>query len=392
MKINIQKIVKLGTTFCAVLSLVLFSFVTPVRADIVGTSINAMDYVVDTTIVGDTKTVTFKFIGVNYCVNVWTQPSGVKSFCLGYTPGRPWSPTWPDACTGFSSRTYFFGSEAFDNKPAPSGVLDVSDIMPGASLDLVLGYDMSFEYSEYNVSATGDLIYSQGAFFYDSDGSYVETIYFPEYRQDISLSGSEIFRFDFPASLTIPSGISYILPFVSINMTMDSGYYLNSCNVYFIPSSFEMSVDINMIYENSQTMDAIKDQLGDISQGIQDTNDKLDDVNDAITENNEKLDEIITGGETGEASKESSDALKDAAGELQDAVDKMEEVKENIPTTPSNFDNIIDSETDASIDEALDNAELLFDWKASGLEKMFAPMGLSCSLSTLFYVIFGKRG
>lgn len=52
------------------------------------------------------------------------------------------------------------------------------------------------------------------------------------------------------------------------------------------PYPFSMSCDIDMIYEQSNTMQAIEDKLDAIGDKIDGTNDKLDDTND-------KLDDIL---------------------------------------------------------------------------------------------------
>lgn len=410
MKINIQKIVKLGTTFCAVCSLVLFCFCPRAYALdlelIEPERIYPADYIVDTVVDGDSKTVTYRFDDTAVRVNLWGSPSGAKISSLYLGTGSSFNPnlafTSISSDTGFMSRVYVFGSEAFDGQDAPVGVLDISDIMPGASLDLTLDYDLTFEYWQGAVTQA-QVVMTAGVFCYDAGGSYLKTVYFSEVRETINFettpSSSQIVTYDPECMLTLDSGVSLILPFTSYNFTILDGKPLSACNVAFTPDPFDITCDINMVYENSQTMDAIKDQLGDISQGIQDTNDKLDDVsqgiqdmndrlddvNDQMADTNDKLDTIIDGTPEQQATAaEKSDEAANMRDQVQDMISQKDSVvKPDAADIDMDISDVVD---DDSVSMLTSSIAPIYDMPV--VTNYFAVFG---SVLVISFILFGKK-
>lgn len=405
MKNKLQKIATVGASFMAALSIVL-SLGNPVSAATPPKSaLDPQDYIKTITVDGDMKTVSFDFSGLSPLYQVWqyypgADPNSTADDVLAERLKTNSAINMTILKSGLQ-RVYSlvnpFGVETYSNAIYDNGVLDVSDIMPGAELT----FDCSWEFTLTVYSLDGtvaapiedaiQIIRATRILMFDKDFNYIGVV--QDYRES-SFNDQGVtaaFTIDSEFASTIPSGCAYIAPCFEINLVKfktDSSRWAYSMR----NASFSFSTDINMIYENSQTMQDVKDALGDVNISIQDTNNKLDDVNDNLSQNNEKLDEIISGGDAADDAQGSFDELENGSGAIQDAMDKQHEAESKLPTPPASADDIVSDEVDVAVDEALDNASQLFDWESSGLTNMYVPMGLSVSMSTLFYIIFGKRG
>lgn len=378
MNINIQKAIRCTTSILAVLAVVLISFPTPASAL---DSYQPKNYISDIKVDGDIKTVTYLFDNGLPVTNFWETPGGAKiqnnSKVVTYMP--------TDGTTSFTARSYYLGAEAYDNGSMPLGhVIDVGDIKDQAPVAISSRFSMQ----TWNIASTGmpstitpivSMRYSYGFFAYDKTGAYIGTYYGT--ATTVTIEPGKVYDFSARYEDPLPSGIKYMLPFNSFNGTMANGSMDNlglSMNFWF----FQMDVDINMIYEQSQTMGQIKDKLGDIEEEIGDVGDKIDDTND-------KLDEIISGGEAATEASEVIEDLDEDIDGFNDLMQDKEDLEDDLPTTPTSFQDVIDEDV---LDGAITDAGKIMDWESSGLNRMFAPMGLSVGLSILFYVVFGKKG
>lgn len=291
----------------------------------------------------------------------------------------------PKGTTSFTSRTYPLGKEAYDSQVMPVySAVDVGDIKELAPVSISSRFsvqlrDLTASHMESMVPST--VRYSCGFYAYDASGVYLGVFYGPNETKE--LYPGDVFDFVARYDDALPSNIKYLLPFVTGVFTPTGSYYDNfDYNGFLIkPWYFRMDVDINMIYEQSQTMQRIEEEIGEIGDKIDDTNDKLDGIDDT-------LEDIYTGGE---AATEASEHIKDVNDDIdgfEDLLEDKEKAEDKLPTAPSSFENVIDDDV---LDSAITDAGKIMDWEASGLNRMFAPMGLSVGLSILFYVVFGKK-
>lgn len=79
--------------------------------------------------------------------------------------------------------------------------------------------------------------------------------------------------------------------------------------------------------------------------------------------------------------------LDNAGDELGDSLDDYNDANSMLPTAPKDFSDVLD---DDSLNNAIADAQKIFDWDKSGLNYLFPPMTLSLGLAVLFYVVFGK--
>lgn len=377
MKINIQKVVKCLTVLFAVVAVTLATLSPAAHAAVTYQVYKPEDYYAGSVVDGNTKTVSFVFDGVTPVTALWLDGGMLGSYSGSptFTMGRG---------SEIITRTCFFGVMNWPGKPCNGGVLDVSDIMPGAEINLEAVFNVKFHFHNAPVE-DGDMPFTlqYGAYCYDADGSYLTHVY----------SGSETGAFDYNAGddftfnvyrvgeIVLPANVTYVAPFVQLVTQTANFYWSADLDLSISPQTFKMSTDINMIYEQSQTMDAIKNELGEI-------NDQLGDLNDKQDETNDKLDDIITGGQAGDELQDATGPVDDAVNDFNNVWSDYEDASGDLPTPPDDFSSVVDEE---SLEDAISNAQNVFDYEASGLTYMYAPMGLSLSLAILFYVIFGKR-
>lgn len=396
MKIKFQKFAVVGASFMAALSIVL-SLCNPVSAATPPKSaLDPDEFIKTITVNGDLKTVKFDFSSLTplYILwQYWPDNTSVKTRSHGLLSGMQLE----SGLQRVYSLVYPLGVETYSNSIYDNGVLDVRDIMPGAELR----FDCQWYFSLFVLSLDGtpvnpvadavQILRSTRLLMFDESGNYLGVSENLRQSSFVAESDNATILIDGSTVATIPSGCAYVCPTFEIQLgkfNTDSSRWLISMK----QAAFSFSTDINMIYDNSQTMEDIKDALGDVNSSIQDANGKLDDVNDNLTQNNEKLDEIISGGDAADDAQGTFNDLVNGSGAFQDAIDKQHEAESKLPTPPASADDIVSDEVDTAVDEALDNASQLFDWESSGLTNMYVPMGLSVSMSTLFYIIFGKRG
>lgn len=372
MKINIRKIAIVGASFLAVFSIILAGII-PSHAAM--PHFNPKDYISSISVSGDTKTVTFDFSSIAPRYVLWEY----------FTDGTSKKTTSNGTLSMYNLLSYLhrvysmafpLGYETYKENLDGGRGLDISDISSGAELTFDCSWDVTANLVTNGQSngTTDDpgcvLIVRSYVMLFDSDKKFIRTIQGNSKDINISNKMSGVITVDCESEIVIPSGCNYIVPFYEVQVTnfqsASSQWRISISN-----AGFSFTTDINMIYENSQTMNDIKD-------AIQDTNDKLDD--------------IISGGDAGEDAQDDFNNLEQGADSVQDAVDQQNAAKDKLPKPPSSVNDVVSDDTEKAVDEALDNAAQLFDWETSGLSNMFAPMGLSVSLSTLFYIIFGKRG
>lgn len=393
MKINIQKIAIMGASFLAVLSIILTGAI-PGHAAM--QHYNPSDYVSSISVSGDTKTVTFDFSSIASRFILWeyfsdgtseksTMNGALSMYNLSSNLSRVYSMTFP------------LGYETYKENLDGGRGLDVSDICSGAELTFTCSWDVNASVvTNGNASGTTEdqgcvLIVRSYVMLFDANKNYMRSVQGVSKNIEIANKNSGSIAVDSESQVVIPSNCAYIVPFYEVQIT---NFYLSTgqWRISISNTGFSFSTDINMIYENSQTMIDIKDAIGDLNSSIQDTNDKLDDVNQNLQDNNEKLDEIISGGDAAVDAEDDYNKLEQGSQAIQDAMDNQNKAEEKLPKPPTSVKDIVSDDTDKAVDDALDTAGQLFDWEASGLNNMYVPMGLSVSLSTLFYIIFGKKG
>lgn len=373
MKINIHRVSLILTSFVAVFSITLGFMTRPVNATI--TCYNPKNWIEDVVYDGNMKTVKYHISGnqsyfdVHYYSNNTTELTEYATFAYD----EAFAMTPPAEASKTKARIYVLG------KYTPIGVslpdyssVYVGDFKVGAEVDINLQYKATVKLLDI-LSPYCGVTWTTYLYRYRSDGSFIQNAKLEQATVTFTESSGTV-NIDSEYAYERKEDDFYIVPVIEISFS----HAYNTDGVFEIelrPWDFRFTVAVNMIEENSQTMQDINDKLGDISDQIGDTNEKLDD--------------ILSGGSAGSSLNGTTGAVNDKNEELGDTLQDYQDVQESLPTTPDNFDDIVDNKR---LDDAIENAEQVFDWDASGLANMFPPMGVSVGLSTLFYVVFGKRG
>lgn len=235
------------------------------------------DYVSDVVVEGETKRVTFSFDGIVARTLAEKWDGTGRQF---YDGGFIWYPDAGDL--GVFFRTFYLGVNNWGGNECYGGAIDVSSIRKGASVDVCFTWDMSYSSLGFeNVSAESPITMSMSAvlYLYDSSGNWVGEASGPNGTYTIPNTHSG-YSPSYVSTITLPFGVDYVVPYFQVNFRFPSA--VDGCWIHVIPKVFSMTADTNMIYEQSETMQAISDKLDEIGGKLDDTNDKLDDMNDTL--------------------------------------------------------------------------------------------------------------
>lgn len=321
MKINTQRVAKCIASFMGI-ALALILCVTPAFASEDGIY-DPADYEVGSPQVDSSTgkiTYTYEF-GVTPRINSYYDDvynsSDVTADTIVLRP--------PIDTKKVSYRTYPLGvyGNPYGQWPADRGVVDVRDFKA---------------YSQFTLSATFDVslafIMMQSGVF--EMRSFWDVICYDASGQNIGLIRSDTTSLKYTIEDSWSSGTTYTAGGV-IQLPEGTAYILPTCmNSIYVPSlvsesrfeirahDLKLEFSIDSVLENTLTMQVIKNQLSDISEGIQDTNDKLDDTNDKLDDANNKLDDIISG------SPEDMQDAEQSASDLQQEIDSFESIMEDL--------------------------------------------------------------
>lgn len=332
---------------------------------------NPGDYISEISVSGDLKTVTYDFNDIPGYFRWWTGAELVEFYGWGFSGQVEAHTNWP-ALTWFPFGAYA-STSGFD------AALDISDILPHSDIDFSASMEVIVHLEDFHETDYVNSSYKVEYYYYDANMQYIGNYVTPVMTHKFDLVSTEdkygaFWLGTIEYSGTFPADAVYVVPYFNISFGIPTIYLPDSImDITFQRSGFTLSVDIDTILDNSHQMQAIKDKLDDLNVSIGDVNDKLDD--------------IISGGNSGDSLGDATDNLDKDNGELGDVLDDYNNSADKLPSTPSNFDDVVDKD---ALDGAIKDANKIFDWDASGLTYMFVPMGISLSLAVLFYVVFGK--
>ena len=217
----------------------------------------------------DTRTAYFE-VDVSPYVRVLDADSSVVATGYGSTDWR--FPQLDDPRYAFSVHIYPFGGLLHTNAPASDCVLDVSDIMDGT--DVVLSADFECSVTTTQTGCNLDFDYRTFILAYDANMKLISTTKTDWASATLIREGTQ--EFENQLSYTLPRNTFYIGMITQTKWT--SPYSIGTMSFCISPRPVTLSVSIDMIYEQSQTMDKISNKLDDIGGQLGDVNDKLDDI------------------------------------------------------------------------------------------------------------------
>lgn len=390
--------VNCATVFVAVVSVVLSGLVVPAKAAWTDNGLALGDYLShwDFDSTGTKKQLYFDFTplaksGKAYVwiddlpVSVYPMPSG--SVTASIESDILW-------------RYFILGGEVAYQQPLYSAptlpYFDVRDVTFGTGVNFMASWTLHITYS----GAMLDWRATCGLYLYDSAGHMIDWVCT---QRDYTLSSGGYYTVNLDGAIAdnFGSDVAYVIPYFEFLVTSNIEDATNTILVKWADISYGLRVDLDLVAENSALQNAINDKLGEL---------------------NDKADQIISGGEAGDNLNDAigpSTPFGDASGNLGNAMGDFENSSSKLPSTPSKLpssDSGIPTSPPPkkpsdvtgpaptgpatpedptvanpdSVEDYVDIAGNFFDWDASGLTYMYAPMVLSVTLAILFYTVFGK--
>ena len=81
--------------------------------------------------------------------------------------------------------------------------------------------------------------------------------------------------------------------------------------------------------------------------------------------------------------------LDEDKNELNNALDDYQSAQDDLPTVPSDLDDLLDAD---QLDGGVQVLTSVLDWEAIGLSSFIPIICVGLGLCILFFVIFGKSG
>lgn len=302
------------TSFCVVFVVLIASFCVPVFAASF-TVYDPADYITRITADGNIITTQFVFPSTPmfYLYDNGTPPSSSYTGSFDFQVDPDW--------TSVLIRAFPFGTFRSGGEMAAGYVVDLADFKKNSVLSVV--FDTTFRINYTNrwensgPDSSGFFNSSATFLFYDLSGNYIGSVASSGVVTTVYMSdnsGSE-----FPLlntfEVTIPDDAVYMIPTYRCNFVLPTG----AAVVTSVSSAgnpwFGVRTTSDAVIEQTETMNAIEEQLQDLNDNVSDTNDKLDDLN-------EKTDTLING------TPEMEQAAQDAAGFAQDQYEEANRVEE----------------------------------------------------------------
>ena len=253
--------------------IVICSLCLPADAAVTG-AYKSGDYISSQSVDGDNLFVTFKFDDTPILFSEIVNDLSVNDNLFQFNPnssveyiGRGFTTT--EYTSKWLLRMYLGGKKSWAEYPAPdNGVFYVGDIMPGATINVSCGFKFESSCESKQSYPFNDITYVTrvGMFYYDADGDYLGRHLITEETavHSEAMGIQHEHDVDVNHEFTLESNVSYILPFYDVDVVLNGEQYCK-WNFYAFAYPFTMSTSVSMIYKESLTMEAIRDDLGDIS-------------------------------------------------------------------------------------------------------------------------------
>lgn len=296
---------KASAVICALL--VVLCCVAPVAHAASWTTLVPADYISDTYYVGNYRYVVYDFQRTPLIYHRYGSNTGTTMNSVSLVPN-------PDITTPFYFTVYPLGVRTTGGPPlsnASSGqiAIDVSDFKPSAALSIMSNLQLELDISYWTSAEQLDERFVVGVDWmfvaYKEDGSYSGSI--ERHQESIAGTLQDVYQddtsyvYDIPINMDLvfsefAEAVRYIVPICSVTLTttydepdLTIGYVRLSCE------SFSLSTRMDMLLQDSLTLQEINDKLGETNDKLDDTNDKLDQI--IQQPENEKQEATDEGGE-----------------------------------------------------------------------------------------------
>lgn len=302
-KFNYKQIIKVLSSF-AVIAMVLVASLT-VPANAVTNIFYPKDNILFTKYDGNTETINYYFDTAPY-LSLRENSSG--NLTQGYNTVSIHGVQYYET---YVFRVYPLGESFVPGRNITSSVIDVSDFKSRAVFNLSCDIEFLASYS-CQPFASGDtsFYFRSTAYvcFYDINGTYIDQITTGAVRTDVVIEdignveqNNTTFVLNVDIPLQIPEGAVYMAPCVLSYMYPPDYEAPHSISLLTASSNrFIMTADKNLLVENSETLQAIEDQLGDLNDKadtiINGTDDQLNNAQDGseqVQQNQQEMDDIL---------------------------------------------------------------------------------------------------
>lgn len=161
---------------------------------------------------------------------------------------------------------YPFGGLLYTNSAAHDFVLDVSDIMDGTKVSISADIAVRFDEMTGVQMPTLDISYRSFIIAYDVNMKFLANT-LTDWKSS-SLVAEGVAEVENSVSYTLPRNTFYIG--IVSQFRIDSTYEIGTMHWGVSPRPVVLSVPVDMIYEQSQSMDKINSQLGNIGGQLDD--------------------------------------------------------------------------------------------------------------------------
>lgn len=248
------------------------------------TSLDPAKYISDTYYVGNYSHVVFNFKRTPYIAYSYHGSSGVGMGSITLAPSPDGN--YPFNFSVFPLGVRSTGGPPLTNSASGSIAIDVSDFKSSAALtvmsNLSLQLDINTWFYEEQLSERFSVSAVWSFSGYTSDGSYMGSV--NTHRVDLNgelqdIPDDDTFLYQMPIEMNMnlsvfESDVTYIVPSCSVTFTVyEDDPEITIGYVKLLCDDFSVTTRRDMLLQNSLTLQAIEDQLGEV-------NDKLDQIID----------------------------------------------------------------------------------------------------------------
>ena len=367
MKTTYRHLIKIISCSLAITAVLLCSVFVPVKALSV---LKPKDYIHSISLDGNIEKVVYSF-DIEPFFSVKNESTGTTTNGIGNVTI---SPSVSDKPVIF--RYYPLGSSFAPGNKNNGSVIDVSDFKKRSVFEFSGSIDFNIDYIVNNTTSETSSFYfltSTYICFYDADGNFISQIFSGSERADFTIdiisvdpiqSYASVLNYNF--DIQVPDGAVYMAPCVLAYLyppSPDAAHYFTSVRTschYFI-----LQVNKNLVIEQTETMEAIEDQLGDL---------------------NDKADEIISGSDhMNDTADDFSSIAGDAEQEMNNAIDQLDQLPDvDIGDVDLSFDGLL---TDKGFSQYSS-----FFLALSNDSFWVSIMIFVCTFIWVSTLLFGKRG
>lgn len=380
MKSKYHRLIKILSCSLTIAAVVLCSVCVPANAAVTWTVLKPADHIADIYYSGNYRYVRYDF-GIEPYLT-FTASSGYHTN-YGYISISPLS-----SDQSYDIKVFPLGVNLTQGPPlnASSVVFPSSDFVPTACIDVFGDFQIDLELGGFSTDVQVDkhFVLTTTTYFlgYDANGRYLRTVAKNQVSKNQIIQdnpdGSAI-RLKYPLDTVLDlsvfgTDVKYISTYYQINIAYtdanEDDITINYVRCF--PGDFAMVVRTDMLLQESLTLQAIEDQMGEL-------NDQVGDLND-------KADTIISGSDD---MQDAADGFSGSAGNAQQDMDAAIDELEKLPE--ADFDDVDMTFEGLLNDQGFNQYANFFEFLV--LDTLYVKMMvIVCTFIWVSTLLYGKRG